>query len=182
MKATGMRAFGIWLGIISLGIALMFPLHITQIATNVGKDVIEARAYDVKITNYSDTTILQTKIVPYASLPRPSTYASSLLDNLGLIFIILIIISIFALLLEYFRAEEMGRFNQFALLSLITSVIAILIFYTTYSAYLFVQFNYGFAEVTTDHSTSLGIGLMATIFSTFLSFIIVLQGYTQKSR
>jgi len=179
-RATGFRALAIWLAIFGLGIALLFPLHITQIQTEVGKNVIEARPYDVKVTNYSDTTVLKTEILQYNMMPKPSTFASTFFDNLGIIWCALIIISLLALIIEYFRAEDLGRYNQFALLSLVTSIFAVLIFYFVYSSYLLAQFKYGFVETTSDHATGVATGFYGALVSIFLSFLVAMQGYTSK--
>lgn len=181
MQTKGFRGLAIWLAIVSLAIALLFPLHSTVFSTTDGKDVIEARPLDVKITNYTDTTITKTEIVPYNSLPTPATFSSSILSNMATIWVVLLVVSILALLLEYFRAEEMDRFNQFALLALLLTMLAVYAFWSTWSAYLTAQYSVGFSQTTATSATGMGIGFLGALFATFLMFVIVLQGYTARS-
>lgn len=181
MPEKGFRALGIWLGIVCMVIALLFPLHHTVMNNAFfGVDKLEARPLDVLQSTWSETgsTLISSSAIQYINLPG----ATGLLLYMNIIWVLLIGLGILMLLLEYFRAHDMKRFNQFAIGSMLLSLLAVVIFYYSWSGYLLAKHSFGFVETTSDHATGMGIGLYAAIFGTIVSLLVVLQGYLSKHR
>lgn len=177
MPESGWRALGIWLAVVCMLIALVFPLHHTLIVTPTGKDAVDARPFDVLMNSYDTSgTLVSTSVASYLTL----TTTNSILLYMNAIWMLVIGLALILLFLEYFKAKDMHRHNQFAMLGTFFAMLGVIAFYSAWSGYVLTKYGYGFSENLTTHATGMGIGFYGAIFGVIIGFLVVLEGYINK--